>query len=286
MKLIRFGSPGNEKPGLILSNGTMIDVSSYVPDYNRAFFEEDRVHELRTWLNTYAETAPVIEEGVRLGPPIADPGKIICIGLNYADHAKEGGMEIPSEPILFFKATSALCGPNDPLMLPKGSKKTDWEVELALVIGKKASNVEESQAMDYVFGYCLHNDYSERQFQLEMGGQWVKGKSCDTFAPLGPFIGTKDEIKDIHNTKLWLKVNGELKQNGHTNQLIFSLPFLVSYVSRFMTLHPGDIISTGTPAGVGLGFNPPQYLTEGDVVELGIEGLGESRQEVMSFKPS
>jgi 2-keto-4-pentenoate hydratase/2-oxohepta-3-ene-1,7-dioic acid hydratase in catechol pathway len=219
---------------------------------------------------------------VEILPP-TDPSKIVCIGLNYEDHAKEGGMDLPEEPILFFKATSSVVGPNDDLVIPQNSKKTDWEVELAVIIGKDASYVSKEDAMDYVAGYCVHNDYSEREYQLEKGGQWVKGKSCDTFAPLGPYIATKDEIDDINDLRLWLKVNGELKQDGSTSKLIFDIPYLVSYISQFMTLQAGDIISTGTPAGVGLGFNPPQYLKPGDEVELGIEGLGSSRQKAKAY---
>lgn len=283
MKLFRFGTKGKEKPGIVLPDGSKVDVSEYVKDYDRAFFQGNGVSGLQAWIDKKGNSIPTIDEDTRLGAPVADPGKIVCVGLNYVDHAKEGGMDIPSEPILFFKATSALCGPDDPLVLPRNSKKTDWEVELAIVIGKEAKYVEESEAMEYVLGYCLHNDYSEREFQLEKGGQWVKGKSCDTFAPMGPYIVTKDEIDDIHNVRLWLKVNGEMKQDGNTKEFIFNLPYLVSYISQFMTLQPGDIISTGTPAGVGLGFKPPQYLKEGDVVELGIDGLGVSKQVVTSY---
>lgn len=283
MKLIRFGESGHEKPGVIHSDGSKIDVSSFTEDFDAEFFESDGLNRLSEWLNAHASTAPKIENPIRLGPPVSKPGKIVCIGLNYEDHAKEGGMDIPKEPILFFKATSSLAGPNDDLIIPRNGKKTDWEVELGVIIGKKASYVSEEEALNYVAGYCLHNDYSERSFQLERGGQWVKGKSCDTFAPLGPFLATKEEIEDVNDLDLWLKVNGEIKQKGHTSKLIFSVPYLVSYISQFMTLHPGDIISTGTPAGVGLGFDPPQYLKPGDEVELGIEGLGSSRQQVKAF---
>lgn len=283
MKLIRFGDPGEEKPGLLLSDNRKIDVSGFGEDYNPAFISSGGLERLKTWLDENKDSAPEIDDSLRLGIPLTDIGKIICIGLNYEDHAKEGGMDLPEEPILFFKATSSLVGPNDDLIIPKGSRKTDWEVELAVIIGKKASYVTEEEAVDYVAGYCVHNDYSEREFQLERGGQWVKGKSCDTFAPLGPFIATKDEIKDSNNLRLWLKVNGELKQDGSTSKLIFGVPFLISYISQFMTLLPGDVISTGTPAGVGLGFNPPQYLKPGDYVELGIEGLGSSHQHVKAY---
>ena len=278
MKLIKFGQQGSEKPGVILSNGTTIDVSAFTPDFDEAFFESSGLERLSAWLEMNATNAPQVPAGIRLGAPLARPSKIICIGLNYSDHAKESGMAVPVEPIIFFKSTTALTGPNDGLMIPEGSEKTDWEVELAVVIGKTARSVSEDAAMDYVAGYVLHNDYSERAWQLERGGQWVKGKSADTFAPLGPWLATKEEIPDPHILRLWLKVNGEMKQDGTTANLIFKIPFLVSYLSRFMTLLPGDVISTGTPAGVGLGFNPPQYLRVGDTVELGIDGLGIQKQ--------
>ncbi len=283
MKLFRFGAPGQEKPGLILPDGKKIDASAFGEDYTEQFFATNGLERLQAWAKQNNSTAPVVSEQERLGPAIARPSKIICIGLNYKDHAAESKMAVPAEPILFFKATSSLCGPNDDLIIPKGSEKTDWEVELAVVIGKKATYIDEANAMDYVAGYVLHNDYSERAFQLERGGQWVKGKSCDTFAPLGPFLATKDELKDVHDLKLWLKVNGKMMQNGTTANLIFDVPFVVSYISQFMTLLPGDIISTGTPAGVGLGFNPPVYLKPGDVVELGIEGLGSSMQHAKAY---
>ncbi|MFH5884373.1 fumarylacetoacetate hydrolase family protein [Halalkalibaculum sp. DA3122] len=283
MKLIRFGEQGQEKPGLIRPDGSKIDVSAFGEDYTESFFENDGLRRLSEWVAENGTSAPGIGESERLAPPVARPGKMVCIGLNYEDHAKEGGMDIPDEPILFFKATSSIVGPNDDLVIPKNSQKTDWEVELAVVIGKKASYVSEEEALEYVAGYCVHNDYSEREFQLERGGQWVKGKSCDTFAPLGPYLATKDEIEDIDNLRLWLKVNGELKQDGSTSKLIFGIPYLVSYISQFMTLRAGDIISTGTPAGVGLGFNPPEYLKPGDEVELGIEGLGSSRQRAKAY---
>ena len=278
MKLIKFGPQGSEKPGVILSNGTTIDVSAFTPDFDEAFFESSGLERLSAWLEMNASNAPQVPAGIRLGAPLARPSKIICIGLNYSDHAKESGMAVPVEPIIFFKSTTALTGPNDGLVIPEGSEKTDWEVELAVVIGKTARSVSEDAAMDYVAGYVLHNDYSERAWQLERGGQWVKGKSADTFAPLGPWLATKEEIPDPHILRLWLKVNGEMKQDGTTANLIFKIPFLVSYLSRFMTLLPGDVISTGTPAGVGLGFNPPQYLRVGDTVELGIDGLGIQKQ--------
>lgn len=283
MKLIRFGNPGKEKPGVIMPDETKIDVSEAFDDFNPEFFTTGGLEKLEQWIDENAVSAPKVSDELRLGTPVAKTGKIVCIGLNYEDHAKEGGMEIPKEPILFFKATSAITGPNDDMIIPKNSTKCDWEVELAVIIGKKASYISKDDAMEYVAGYCIHNDYSEREFQLERGGQWVKGKSCDTFAPIGPFLATKDEIEDVNNLRLWLKVNGELKQDGSTSKLIFSIPHLVSYVSQFMTLSPGDIISTGTPAGVGLGFDPPQYLKAGDMVELGIAGLGESKQTVRAY---
>lgn len=283
MKLLRFGDKGQERPGIELNDGRRIDVSGFGEDFTVDFFENDGIARLKDWLVEHGESCPLVVEGTRLGAPIKRPGKIICIGLNFKDHAEESGMEPPSEPVVFFKATSSLCGPNDDLVIPRGAEKTDWEVELAVVIGKKASYVEEFEAYDYVAGYSLHNDYSERAYQLEMGGQWVKGKSCDTFAPLGPFIATKDEIEDINDLGMWLKVNGVQKQNGTTSNLIFDVAQVVSYLSRFMTLEPGDVISTGTPAGVGLGFNPPQYLKPGDVVELGIDGLGSSKQKCVEW---
>lgn len=280
MKLFRFGEAGKEKPGVIL-NGKMFDVSAFGEDYGEAFFESDGLERLASWLRKNQSTLPLVKEGVRTGACVQRPSKIICVGLNYTKHALESKMAIPTEPIIFFKSTTALVGPNDNLIIPKNSNKTDWEVELAVVIGKKATYVEEKDALNYVAGFCLHNDYSEREFQLERNGQWVKGKSCDTFAPLGPLLVTKDEVGDFNNLHMWLKVNGKMMQDNNTDDMIFEVPFLVSYISQFMTLLPGDVISTGTPAGVGLGFNPPVYLKRGDVVELGIEGLGEQRQVVI-----
>lgn len=279
MKLLRFGTPGSENPGIQLEDGRRIDVSGFGMDWNAEFFGDPaHLERLRAWVEANGAAAPVIPAETRLGPATARPGKLICIGLNFSDHAEEAGMEIPKEPIVFFKATSAIVGPNDDVVIPRDSEKTDWEVELAFVIGKKASYVSEEEALDHVAGYVLHNDYSEREFQLERGGQWVKGKSCDTFAPIGPFVATADEIPDPENLKMWLKVNGEIKQDGSSSKLIFGIAHLVSYLSRFMSLEPGDIISTGTPPGVGMGCKPPQFMKPGDVVELGIEGLGESRQ--------
>lgn len=275
MKLIRHGSPGTEKPGLMLPAGARVDATAFGEDYDEAFFASGGLARLDAWVRAQ-DSLPRVAANVRLGPPICRPSKMICVGLNYADHARESGMPPPSEPVLFFKATSAICGPNDDVLLP--GNKTDWEVELALVIGKKASNVLVPDAIDHVAGYVLHNDYSERAFQLERGGQWVKGKSYDTFAPLGPWLATKDEIPDPHNLDLWLSVNGELTQRSNTREFIFDIPTVVSYISTFMTLLPGDVISTGTPAGVGLGCTPPRYLKPGDVVQLEIEGLGMSQQ--------
>lgn len=284
MKLIRFGEPGREKPGVLLKTGRRIDVSGLVSDYNEEFFGGDGLDRLRSWVKSNGAAAPHVDDGIRLGPPICRPSKIVCIGLNFSDHAAESKMALPSEPVLFMKATTALIGPNDPVMIPKGAEKVDWEVELAVVIGKKASYVSVEQAPSFIAGFVLHNDYSERAFQLERCGQWVKGKSADTFAPLGPFLATPDEIPDLTNLKMWLKVNGETRQNGSTATMVFGVNELVSYTSQFMTLLPGDVISTGTPPGVALGMNPPKYLRPGDVVELGIDGLGSSRQEIVAFK--
>jgi len=277
MKLFRFGEPGKEKPGILLDN-KLYDASAFGEDYNEIFFENDGLNRLSKWLTQNQESLSVIKEGTRLGSCFQRPSKIICVGLNYTKHALESKMPLPPEPIIFFKSTSALCGPNDNLMIPRKSTKTDWEVELAVVIGKKATYVDEKNSLDYVAGYCLHNDYSEREFQLERNGQWVKGKSCDTFAPMGPYLVTKDEVADFNNLHMWLKVNGKMMQDNNTDDMIFEVPFLVSYISQFMTLLPGDVISTGTPSGVALGMNPPLYLKKGDVIELGIEGLGEQRQ--------
>ena len=283
MKLIRFGEVNNEKPGLILDD-EFYDLSSFGEDYDERFFERDGLKRLRQFVESNRENLLRVSKNTRLGTPVGRPSKIICIGLNYADHAKETNASIPSEPIIFFKSTTALTGPFDNVIIPRHSKKTDWEVELAVVIGKKASYVEEADALDYVAGYCLHNDLSEREFQLERNGQWVKGKSCDSFAPLGPYLATQDEVSDINNLSLWLKVNDQMMQKGSTANFIFKIPFLVSYLSGFMTLLPGDIISTGTPAGVGLGMNPPVYLKPGDVIELGIDGLGIARQNVVAYE--
>jgi 2-keto-4-pentenoate hydratase/2-oxohepta-3-ene-1,7-dioic acid hydratase in catechol pathway len=284
MKLIRFGAINEEKPGVFLANGTKLDVSAFGHDYDEAFFGENGTEKLQDWLKNNQDSCPVVGDDVRLGPPLMRPSKIVCVGLNYAEHAAESGMDIPEEPVLFFKATSAIVGPNDPIIIPKGSEKTDWEVELAIVVGKKASYVSEKDALNHVAGYVLHNDVSERAFQLERSGQWVKGKSCDTFAPIGPFIATPDEIGDPNNLNLWLTLNGEEMQNSSTSDFIFNIQHVVSYISQYMTLLPGDIISTGTPFGVGLGLKPPRYLKDQDVVELGIEGLGTSRQTCIAYK--
>jgi 2-keto-4-pentenoate hydratase/2-oxohepta-3-ene-1,7-dioic acid hydratase in catechol pathway len=284
MKLIRFGEVGREKPGVLLGDGIRIDVSAMGSDYDESFFENGGLTKLDAWVRSKGSSAPRIGPSVRLGSPICRPSKIVCIGLNFRDHAAESKMELPKEPVIFFKSTTSLVGPNDPLVIPKNGAKVDWEVELAVVIGKKTLYVSKEDALSFVAGFVLHNDYSERSFQLERGGQWVKGKSADTFAPLGPFLATTDEIPNSGKLRMWLKVNGEFRQNGSTENMIFDVAFLVSYVSQFMTLLPGDVISTGTPAGVGLGMNPPKYLKAGDVVELGVDGLGESRQQVVAFQ--
>jgi 2-keto-4-pentenoate hydratase/2-oxohepta-3-ene-1,7-dioic acid hydratase in catechol pathway len=280
MKLIRFGEAGKEKPGVII-NDKCYDVSAWFNDYDEEFFENDGLAKLEKVIS--GNKLPAVDVN-RYGCPVKKPSKVVCIGLNYSDHAKETGATLPSEPVIFMKSTTAITGPNDDIIIPKNSQKTDWEVEVAVVIGKKASYVEEAYAMDYVAGYCLHNDVSEREFQLERGGTWDKGKGCDTFAPIGPFLATKDEIADVDNLRLWLTVNGQKMQESSTSNLVFKIPLLVSYVSRFMTLLPGDIISTGTPHGVGLAMKPPVYLKPGDVVELGVDGLGKSKQNVKAYK--
>ena len=283
MKLIRFGDPGRERPGVLLPDGRRVDASGFGADYDETFFGSGGLERLARWRERTGAAAPVIADQVRWGPPLCRPSKIVCVGLNFRDHARETGQAIPQEPVLFFKATSAITGPNDDVVIPKHSTKTDWEVELAVVIGRRAAYVERDQALAHVAGYVLHNDYSERNFQLERGGQWVKGKSCDTFAPLGPFLATPDEIHDVHDLDMWLTVNGETQQRGSTRDLVFDVPRLVSYISQFMTLLPGDVISTGTPAGVGHARHPPRYLVDGDEVELGIEGLGSSRQRLRAY---
>jgi 2,4-didehydro-3-deoxy-L-rhamnonate hydrolase len=283
MKLFRFGEAGQEKPGVFF-NGNKLDVSAFGQDYTETFFEQDGLTKLNLWLQQHANSCPVIGDYIRYGSCISRPSKIVCVGLNYARHASETGVEPPKEPVLFFKSTTALNGPNDDVIIPKNSHKTDWEVELAVIIGKKASYVELDQAYSYIAGYAVHNDYSEREFQIERGGQWVKGKSCDTFAPIGPWMVTRDEIKDEGNLQLWLEVNGRRMQDSNTSDMIFNVPYLIHYISQFMTLLPGDVITTGTPEGVGLGQKPtPWYLKSGDVVRLGIEKLGEQQQVIKAF---
>ena len=286
MRLIRFGPAGHEKPGILTSIDTRLDVSAFGEDWNEAFFATDGLVRLEAWLADHAGSCPVVDDDVRLGPCVARPSKMICIGLNYAGHARETGAKVPTEPILFFKATTAICGPDDDVVIPPGAEKVDWEVELAVVIGRETRYVSEEDALDHVAGYALHNDYSERHWQLERGGQWVKGKSFDTFAPLGPFLATRDEVPDPHDLGLWLEVNGERLQESSTSDFVFGVPAVVSYLSRVMTLLPGDVISTGTPAGVGLGFDPPRYLKPGDVVELGIDQLGSSMQRAVAYGAS
>jgi 2-keto-4-pentenoate hydratase/2-oxohepta-3-ene-1,7-dioic acid hydratase in catechol pathway len=281
MKLFRFGPRGHEKPGVILDDGSRIDCSAFGGDWNEEFFGDEGVRKLRTWLAKNLVHCPRVDKTTRLGPSIARPSKIICIGLNYVDHARETKAKIPEEPVIFFKSTTALAGPEDDVMIPRGGTKVDWEVELGVVIETTARHVSESKALEHVAGYVLHNDYSERAFQLERGGQWVKGKSCDTFAPVGPWLATSDEVPEPQNLKMWLQVNNEMRQDGNTSNMIFGVAKLVSYVSQFMTLLPGDLISTGTPAGVGLGFDPPLFLNAGDVVELGIDKLGQARQKIV-----
>ncbi len=283
MKLVRFGEKQQEKPGVIGGNGDIVDVSSFVSDFNEAFFGDGGIGKLADWLKTNESSAPKVQAGsVRLGPPIARPSKIICIGLNYSDHAKESNSEVPKEPVLFTKSSTALNGPYDPIEIPRNSKKTDWEVELAFVIGKRAKYVAEADSMSYIAGFAVMNDVSEREFQAERCGQWVKGKSHDTFAPLGPYLVTPDEAGDVQNLAMILDLNGARMQTGNTNTMIYGVRFLVAYISQFMTLLPGDVISTGTPPGVGFGKKPPMFLKPGDVVELEVEGLGKQRQEVVA----
>ncbi|WP_417277638.1 fumarylacetoacetate hydrolase family protein [Celeribacter sp.] len=273
MKFTRFGPKGAEKPGLIDAKGRLRDLSDHLDDLSG-----DVLTRLTEFNRLDIETLPLITEEVRLGPCVGGTGKFICIGLNFADHAEESGMELPKEPVIFAKYTSAICGPNDPILIPRGAEKVDWEVELGLVIGKPAKYVSEDTALEHLAGYCLVNDVSERGFQLERAGQWSKGKSSDNFGPLGPWLVTPDEIKDPDALAMWCDVNGERMQDGTTATMIFKPAYLISYLSQFFTLYPGDIISTGTPAGVGMGKVPQQYLKDGDVVDLGIEGLGTQRQ--------
>ncbi len=281
MKLIRHGLPGQEKPGLLLPDGSRIDTSEVTRDYDESFFASGGLTRLAAW-STTAPAAPLVPEDARWAAPVARPSKIVCAGLNYRDHAIEAGMAIPSEPILFMKASTSFCGPNDDVLIPPGSEKTDWEVELAFVIGKKATRISEADATAHIAGYTILNDLSERAYQLERSGQWTKGKGCDTFAPCGPFLATPEEIGDPHTLGLSLKVNGQTIQNSTTAQLIFQIPFLLSYISHFMTLLPGDVISTGTPPGVGMGLKPPRFLRPGDVMELAIDGLGTQRQTAVA----
>ena len=283
MKLFRYGNLNEEKAGIAI-NDEMLDVSAFGEDYNEHFFATDGLKKLQTFVDANKNSLQKIPVDARIGSPITRPSKIVCIGLNYADHAKETGAAFPSEPVIFLKSTTALCGPFDNIIIPKNSIKTDWEVELAIVIEKKASYVDEYEALSFIAGYCLHNDVSERAFQMERNGTWDKGKGCDTFAPLGPYLVTADEIADTDNLRLWLTVNGKMMQDGNTSNLIYKIPFLVSYVSQFMTLLPGDVISTGTPAGVGLGMKPPTFLKDGDIVELGVDRLGISKQHVKAYR--
>lgn len=280
MKLVRFGNAGTERPGMLAADGSLHDLSGVLDDVKGSSLLRESLDKLREL--TPAELPPV-PGSPRLGPCVGSVGKFICIGLNYSDHAAESGMAVPAEPVVFMKATSAICGPNDDVMMPRGSQKTDWEVELGVVIGREAKYVEEKDALSYVAGYCVVNDVSERAFQLEGTGQWVKGKSADTFGPIGPWLVTTDEVPDPQNLKLWLEVDGHRYQNGSTSTMVFSVAYLVSYLSRYMSLQPGDIISTGTPPGVGLGQKPPLYLREGNIITLGVEGLGEQRQTVVAY---
>jgi 2,4-didehydro-3-deoxy-L-rhamnonate hydrolase len=284
MKLIRSGPAEHETPGALLPDGTRIDLSAFTGDFDESFFAANGLAELQRWLGDHTAGAPRLDPAARLGPPLRRPSKIVCIGLNFRDHAAESGIPLPTEPVIFFKSTTALAGPCDDVVIPRGGTKLDWEVELAVVIGRRASYVAVDHALNHVAGYALHNDYSERSFQMERGGQWVKGKSADTFAPLGPFLATADELADPGHLDMWLTVNGTRVQSSNTSQMIFDVATLVSYVSQFMTLLPGDVISTGTPAGVGLGIKPePRYLAAGDIVELGIDGLGAQRQRIVAY---
>lgn len=279
MKLLRHGPAGAERPGVMHSDGTIRDLSGVVPDIGGAVLSDAGIAALRA---VDVSALPVVDADVRLGPCVAGTGKFICIGLNYADHAAESGMAVPPEPVIFMKATSAIVGPNDPIVIPRGSVKTDWEVELAVIIGTKAKYVTEADALSHVAGYAVANDVSERAFQTERAGQWTKGKSCDNFGQLGPWLVTRDEVADPQNLSMWLTVDGQTMQNGSTRTMVYGVAHVVSYLSQFMTLHPGDVISTGTPPGVGMGMKPPRYLVAGEVVELGIEGLGSQRQDVIA----
>ena len=284
MRLIRFGDQGSERPGVLVGDGTRVDVSGFGSDYDQAFFGRDGLARLAGWLKQNGSSAPRVSSSIRLGPPVSNPSKIVCFGLNYQSHATETGSKTPTEPVVFLKSSTALCGPNDECVMPRDSTKLDYEVELAVIIGKKARYVPKECVGDHLAGYSIMNDYSERNFQLERGGQWTKGKSCDTFAPLGPFIATPDEVPNPAALGMWLKVNGEIRQKDTTANMIFDIPTLVSYVSQFITLLPGDVLSTGTPSGVVLGRKPPVWLKIGDVVELGLDGLGASRQTIVPWK--
>ena len=277
MKFLRYGEAGAERPGLLDRDGRIRDLSDHIDDLRGAVLGD-----LAALSGLDPASLPLVEGAPRLGPPVAGTGKMICIGLNYADHAAESGMAVPPEPVIFMKATSAICGPDDPIVIPRGSEKTDWEVELAVIIGKTAKYVGEAEAMDHVAGFAIANDVSERAFQAERQGQWTKGKSCDNFGQIGPWLVTPDEVADPKALAMWLKVNGETRQDGSTATMVYKVPFLIHYLSQFMSLHPGDVISTGTPPGVGMGMKPPRYLKAGDVVELGIEGLGSQRQDVVA----
>jgi 2,4-diketo-3-deoxy-L-fuconate hydrolase len=283
MKLVRYGQPGSEKPGIVDNDGRIRDASSLVPDITGAMMAAGGLSRLT---GVDPSVLPLAPEGQRLGACVGFVRNFIAIGLNFADHAAETGAPIPAEPIVFNKAPSCIVGPNDDVILPRGSLKTDWEVELAIVIGERASYVGANEALEFVAGYCICNDVSEREYQLERGGTWTKGKGCPTFGPLGPWLVTKDEIPDVHNLSMWLDVNGERMQTGSTKTMIFNVAKIVSYVSHFMILEPGDVITTGTPPGVGMGMKPPRYLKPGDVVTLGIEALGEQRQQVVAFEGS
>lgn len=278
MKLVRFGNPGVERPGLIDAGGSIRDLSGVIADVGGDALLPDGQERLQ---RLDPESLPVVEGAPRVGPCVAGVGKFICIGLNYRDHARESGMEIPAEPLVFMKATSAICGPNDDVELPPGSAKSDWEVELGVIIGAPAKRVEEAHALEHVAGYCVVNDLSEREYQMERGGQWVKGKSWDTFGPIGPWLVSRDEVPDPQNVSMWLEVDGQRRQDGHSRDMVFGVSHLVSYLSEFMTLQTGDIISTGTPAGVALGMNPPAYLKPGQVMRLSVEGLGSQQQHVV-----
>ena len=284
MRLIRFGDSGREEPGVLLPDGRRVDASGEFHDYDEGFFASGGLEGLAEWVADSCPGGALIDPAARLGPPVNRPSKIVCVGKNYLDHAKEMGGEIPSEPVLFMKASSAWSGPHDDVIIPRGGTKMDYEVELALVIGRTASCIDELEALDHVAGYSVFCDYSERSFQLETGGQWTKGKSADSFAPMGPWLVTGDEVTDPQKLRLWCKVNGELRQNSWTGDMMCSVRQLVAYISRFMTLLPGDVVATGTPAGVALGMSPPRYLQAGDFVECGIEGLGELAQRVVAHR--